>query len=247
MITTEIKAGATILEINPTNGFSLEDGEIVFIPTQKFHIRNKDNTLDILDISTTTLNQELLSINIPLKIMDASNAATEVLKIVNSQMEMKVSTLQIDALTSIKMESGDDMTVVTSQSVNISSNVIELESSNTVNINSENVNVWGKNGVFLKASDGVNNVFASYAENQIDRLGRVYNDTIAIGYPAGILQLKGKAVIKNLETENTKIIFEDISQKKADEEKKETEFSEKIDELNQETDTLLEEIDKWQT
>ena len=25
------------------------------------------------------------------------------------------------------------------------------------------------------------------------------------------------------------------------------EFSEKIDELNQETDTLLEEIDKWQT
>jgi len=30
------------------------------------------------------------------------------------------------------------------------------------------------------------------------------------------------------------------------EQKKETEFSEKIDELNQETDTLLEEIDKWQ-
>ena len=30
------------------------------------------------------------------------------------------------------------------------------------------------------------------------------------------------------------------------EQKKQTEFSEKIDELNQETDTLLEEIDKWQ-
>ena len=30
------------------------------------------------------------------------------------------------------------------------------------------------------------------------------------------------------------------------EQKKEIEFSEKIDELNQETDTLLEEIDKWQ-
>ena len=29
--------------------------------------------------------------------------------------------------------------------------------------------------------------------------------------------------------------------------KKQLEFSEKIDELNQETDTLLEEIDKWQT
>jgi 5-formyltetrahydrofolate cyclo-ligase len=31
------------------------------------------------------------------------------------------------------------------------------------------------------------------------------------------------------------------------EQKKQIEFSEKIDELNQETDTLLEEIDKWQT
>ena len=31
------------------------------------------------------------------------------------------------------------------------------------------------------------------------------------------------------------------------EKKKQMEFSEKIDELNQETDTLLDEIDKWQT
>ena len=30
------------------------------------------------------------------------------------------------------------------------------------------------------------------------------------------------------------------------EKKKQIEFSEKIDELNQETDSLLEEIDKWQ-
>ena len=29
--------------------------------------------------------------------------------------------------------------------------------------------------------------------------------------------------------------------------KKHIEFSEKIDELNQETDTLIDEIDKWQT
>ena len=33
---------------------------------------------------------------------------------------------------------------------------------------------------------------------------------------------------------------------KKNDKKKEIEFSEKIDELNQETDTLLEEIDKWQ-
>jgi len=31
------------------------------------------------------------------------------------------------------------------------------------------------------------------------------------------------------------------------EQKKQLEFSEKIDELNQETDTLIDEIDKWQT
>ena len=31
------------------------------------------------------------------------------------------------------------------------------------------------------------------------------------------------------------------------EQKRQSQFSEKIDELNQETDTLLEELDKWQT
>ena len=39
----------------------------------------------------------------------------------------------------------------------------------------------------------------------------------------------------------------DIKDKKKLEDLKQIEFSEKIDELNQETDTLLEEIDKWQT
>lgn len=37
-----------------------------------------------------------------------------------------------------------------------------------------------------------------------------------------------------------------INAQKKSEQKKEIEFSEKIDELNQETDSLLEEIDKWQ-
>ena len=40
--------------------------------------------------------------------------------------------------------------------------------------------------------------------------------------------------------------LEEINNQKNVEQKKETEFSEKIDELNQETDTLIEEIDKWQ-
>ena len=43
-----------------------------------------------------------------------------------------------------------------------------------------------------------------------------------------------------------KVMDEYYETKKKVEEKKETQFSEKIDELNQETDTLLEEIDKWQ-
>ena len=40
--------------------------------------------------------------------------------------------------------------------------------------------------------------------------------------------------------------LDNINTQKKNEQKKEIEFSEKIDELNQETDSLLEEIDKWQ-
>ena len=49
-----------------------------------------------------------------------------------------------------------------------------------------------------------------------------------------------------LEYEKIKRKLEDMNQRKKYEQKRETEFSEKIDELNQETNTLLEEIDKWQ-
>ena len=41
--------------------------------------------------------------------------------------------------------------------------------------------------------------------------------------------------------------LEELQNKNKIEEKKRLEFSEKIDELNQETDTLISEIDKWQT
>ena len=40
--------------------------------------------------------------------------------------------------------------------------------------------------------------------------------------------------------------LDEFRSKEKAEERKQIEFSEKIDELNQETDTLLEEIDKWQ-
>ena len=41
--------------------------------------------------------------------------------------------------------------------------------------------------------------------------------------------------------------LEEIENREKLEKSKHIEFSEKIDELNQETDTLLDEIDKWQT
>ena len=43
-----------------------------------------------------------------------------------------------------------------------------------------------------------------------------------------------------------KVMDEYFETKKKVEQKKQIEFSEKIDELNQETDTLIQEIDKWQ-
>ena len=48
------------------------------------------------------------------------------------------------------------------------------------------------------------------------------------------------------EHENLSKKLEDLKNKEKLEERKQIEFSEKIDELNQETDTLLDEIDKWQ-
>ena len=48
------------------------------------------------------------------------------------------------------------------------------------------------------------------------------------------------------EHENQSKKLEDLKNKEKLEERKQIEFSEKIDELNQETETLLDEIDKWQ-
>ena len=46
---------------------------------------------------------------------------------------------------------------------------------------------------------------------------------------------------------NLTVKIEEMKNREKLEEKKQLEFSEKIDELNQETDTLMDEIDKWQT
>ena len=58
------------------------------------------------------------------------------------------------------------------------------------------------------------------------------------------LESKYKALLEEHGILSKKL--EEIKNKEKQEERKQIEFSEKIDELNQETDTLLEEIDKWQ-
>ena len=65
------------------------------------------------------------------------------------------------------------------------------------------------------------------------------------------LKIEYKQLLENynfLEKENLKLKqeFEEFKSKDKDEKRREQKFSEKIDELNQETDILLDEIEKWQ-
>ena len=60
-------------------------------------------------------------------------------------------------------------------------------------------------------------------------------------------ELENKYKFLKEDYDNLSKKFEDMKNREKFEEIKQIEFSEKIDELNQETDTLLEEIDKWQT
>ena len=59
--------------------------------------------------------------------------------------------------------------------------------------------------------------------------------------------LENKNRLKKEEKETISKKLEEMKSKEKLEERKQIEFSEKIDELNQETDTLMDEIDKWQT
>ena len=65
------------------------------------------------------------------------------------------------------------------------------------------------------------------------------------------LEIEYKQLLENynfLETENLKLKqeFEEFKSKDEDGKRREQKISEKIDELNQETDSLLDEIEKWQ-
>ena len=72
-----------------------------------------------------------------------------------------------------------------------------------------------------------------------------------LNYQKNQLEIEKKEIenkFNNLmaEYEKIKTKLEDMDKRKKYEQKKEIEFSEKIDELNQDTASLLEEIDKWQ-
>ena len=60
-------------------------------------------------------------------------------------------------------------------------------------------------------------------------------------------ELEDKYILLKEDYNNLSVKLGEMKNQEKIEQKKQIEFSEKIDELNQETDTLLEEIDKWQT
>ena len=60
------------------------------------------------------------------------------------------------------------------------------------------------------------------------------------------IQIEEKYKTLLVEHENLSKKLEELKNKEKLEERKQIEFAEKIDELNQETETLLDDIDKWQ-
>ncbi len=73
-----------------------------------------------------------------------------------------------------------------------------------------------------------------------------------LGEQKNQLEIEKSEIEKKYETlvdehDNLLRKLEELKNREKIEEKKRLEFSEKIDELNQETNTLMDEIDKWQT
>ena len=101
------------------------------------------------------------------------------------------------------------------------------------------INFNGKNFI-LSCDDGQEEHLEELLVHINKRFIDLKNDLGNIGENKLLLITSVKIMDEYFETKKK------VDQQKINEQKKETEFSEKIDELNQETDTLLEEIDKWQ-
>ena len=101
-----------------------------------------------------------------------------------------------------------------------------------VSIKSPNAAVFVQNG-------------QSFSESDLDVVlyKLVQNFSYSVSLPRQELKQLGKLLDEHIAMSKK---IEEIKKKEKIEERKQIEFTEKIDELNQETDTLLEEIDKWQ-
>ena len=79
---------------------------------------------------------------------------------------------------------------------------------------------------------------------QVEELEILKNQKNQLEIEKGELQKKYNSL--ELINENLKKKLVDLEERKASDKIKEEQFSEKIDELNQETDSLMNEIEKWQ-
>ena len=80
----------------------------------------------------------------------------------------------------------------------------------------------------------------------------IKKNIVILGEQKNQLEIEKSEIEKKYQTlvnehENLSRKLEKLQNREKIEEKKRLEFSEKIDELNQETNTLMDEIDKWQT
>ncbi len=92
--------------------------------------------------------------------------------------------------------------------------------------------------VELKNLDLTNPELQNNIENLTSQKNQLEIEKIEIEEKYKILMEENQILAKKLE---------ELRDKEKLDERKQIEFSEKIDELNQETDTLIDEIDKWQT
>ena len=120
-----------------------------------------------------------------------------------------------------------------------------------------NVNIkFNGKDFLLSCEDGQEDHLEELAANLNDKFEKLKNDQIT-GDIKELIDQKNQLEIekkelekkyKNLSDEhgNLQLKIKQMMVEKKDDRMKRLEFDEKIDELNQETDTLLDEIEKWQ-
>ena len=111
------------------------------------------------------------------------------------------------------------------------------------NINLYMKNVYEKEKKLIEAIEKLDNLKIQNPNlvNEIETLGKQKNQL-----EIEKNELENKYLSLKEDYNKIKIKLEQINELKFNEKNKEADLSKKIDELNQETDSLLDEIDKWQ-